>query len=254
MAPEQLRGAVHVDARTDIWALAVVLHELLAGQPPFRGDSVPELCAAILMQEPVRVSAIRANVPLGVELAILRALQKNPAARFASVAEFAQALAPYGTALARASHERIERVLGGSTRRSESSFLPPLPFEHVPSYPPISDPWVDARRIAGVPPSGKIVFGALFMLAGLGAGAFMWLYASVHSPNPSSVGAAQLQAPLPHLEAVEPALEPSSSAQHPGAVAPTARPSGGPIRPRWPLAPPAVGPTPSPRSVSTTTH
>ena len=86
MAPEQLRASSEADARADIWALGAVLHELLTTQPPFRGDTMPELCATVLTQPPARLSSLRENVAPELERAVLRCLEKDPNARFATAA------------------------------------------------------------------------------------------------------------------------------------------------------------------------
>ncbi|HEY5959244.1 MAG TPA: hypothetical protein VIV60_21950, partial [Polyangiaceae bacterium] len=84
-----------VDARCDIWALGVVLYELLTDRRPYNGDSVLEICATILEASPIRVRDIRPDVPVELETAIMRCLSRDPAARFDSVAAFAQAIAPF---------------------------------------------------------------------------------------------------------------------------------------------------------------
>jgi urea transport system substrate-binding protein len=77
MAPEQLE-ARPVDARADIYALGVVLYRMIAGAAPFEGPSVPRLMAAILEQEPPRVSSIRLQVPAPVEQLLNELLSKDP--------------------------------------------------------------------------------------------------------------------------------------------------------------------------------
>ncbi|MEJ2677867.1 MAG: protein kinase, partial [Gemmatimonadota bacterium] len=92
MSPEQAAGDRDVDARTDVYALGCVLYEMLAGETPFTAGSVQAMVARILADVPTRLSRLRAGIPRHVEGAVHRALAKAPADRFASAAEFAEAL------------------------------------------------------------------------------------------------------------------------------------------------------------------
>ncbi|MRG90817.1 serine/threonine protein kinase [Polyangium spumosum] len=114
MAPEQLRSAKHVDARTDIWALGVILQELLTGKLAFQGSTAPEVYAAILGSPPDPLRALRPDAPPGIEAVILRCLEKDPARRFASVGELAAALVAFAPQRAHLSAERIGRITGVS--------------------------------------------------------------------------------------------------------------------------------------------
>ena len=91
MSPEQAT-ADDVDARSDLYSLACVLFEMLTGEPPFAGSTprATMIRHATEMAKPVR--ALRVNVPTGAERAVARALAKEPTDRFASAAEFAEAL------------------------------------------------------------------------------------------------------------------------------------------------------------------
>src|SRR5881227_2391521 len=93
MSPEQGAASARVDERTDIYSLGCVLYEMLAGEPPFTGPSAESIVRQHLAAAPPRVSAMRAAVPPAIEEAIVRALAKTPADRFATAAEFAGALA-----------------------------------------------------------------------------------------------------------------------------------------------------------------
>ena len=91
MSPEQIRGA-EADVRSDIYSLGIVLYTLLAGRAPFDADSDIALMKAQLEQAPPPLRAHAADVPPEVEAAVMRALQKDPSARFQTVAEFSHAL------------------------------------------------------------------------------------------------------------------------------------------------------------------
>ncbi len=98
MAPEQIRGR-HVDSRTDIWALGVMLYRLLARQWPFggKGQSDSAYLAAVLSDPAVPIEHVRPDLPAALSAAIMKALEKDPACRHASAAEMASALLPFGS-------------------------------------------------------------------------------------------------------------------------------------------------------------
>jgi len=93
MAPEQLAGERHVDARADVYALAVVGYEMLAGKSPFTGATPQAVAAAHFTNAPPPLTQIRPDVPRAVSDAIAKALAKAPDDRFASAAEFRDVLA-----------------------------------------------------------------------------------------------------------------------------------------------------------------
>jgi tetratricopeptide (TPR) repeat protein len=91
MSPEQAANDV-VDERSDQYALATVLYEMLAGEPPFTGATAQAIVARRLAEPARPIRPVRTTVPAPVEAAVLRALERVPADRFASVSEFATAL------------------------------------------------------------------------------------------------------------------------------------------------------------------
>ncbi|HEX6408249.1 MAG TPA: protein kinase [Gemmatimonadales bacterium] len=92
MSPEQASAERDLDGRSDLYSLACVLYEMLAGQPPFAGSGARATMARHAIEPPVPIRSLRPTVPLGVELALQRAMAKSPSERFATMAEFCDAL------------------------------------------------------------------------------------------------------------------------------------------------------------------
>ncbi|MET0795024.1 MAG: protein kinase [Polyangiaceae bacterium] len=112
MSPEQMRSAKDVDTRTDIWSLGVIMYEMITGQPPYTGDSIPALCASLLSDTPIAMRAIRPEVPHELEDIINRCLAKDRQHRFSTVGELARALAQFGSASSQLHVDRASRVMG----------------------------------------------------------------------------------------------------------------------------------------------
>ncbi|OLC70050.1 MAG: hypothetical protein AUH78_22115 [Gemmatimonadetes bacterium 13_1_40CM_4_69_8] len=93
MSPEQATGDRHLDARSDVYSLAAVLYEMLAGEPPHTGPTAQAIIAKLLTEPPMRLAVVRGVVSAVIDAALARALAKLPAERFASAAHFAEALA-----------------------------------------------------------------------------------------------------------------------------------------------------------------
>jgi eukaryotic-like serine/threonine-protein kinase len=104
MSPEQTMGEREVGPRSDVYSLGVVMYEMLIGEPPFVGPTAQAIVAKMMTEDPRRLIPQRRTIPPAVEDAVLTALDKLPADRFASASAFAQALARPG-----AGHPRPRR-------------------------------------------------------------------------------------------------------------------------------------------------
>ena len=119
MSPEQGAGERDIDGRSDMYSLACVLYEMLAGEPPFPGPTLDAVFSRRFTHPPPRVARIRPNVPASVDLAIERAMARAPADRFLSVSRFAHALT----------------VATPGPRRPESTSIAVLPFTNLSPDP-----------------------------------------------------------------------------------------------------------------------
>ncbi len=111
MSPEQLTSSRNVDARSDIWALGIVLYELLTGRPPFVEDTLPQVIALVMHQPAPSLQDLAPEVPLALSDVVLRCLAKQPEGRFAHLGELSTALAPFATP-GHTSLDRIARRFG----------------------------------------------------------------------------------------------------------------------------------------------
>ena len=98
MSPEQAMGEREITARSDVYALGAVLYEMLTGDPPFTGSTAQAVVARVVTESPRPLTAQRHTIPPHVEAAVLTALEKLPADRFATAAQFAEALGNRGYA------------------------------------------------------------------------------------------------------------------------------------------------------------
>ncbi len=93
MSPEQSAGERDLDGRSDLYALASVLYEMLAGEPPFTGATMDAILVQRFTKQPPRVSTKRSSVPRGIDAALYTAMARAPEDRFPTVERFSAALA-----------------------------------------------------------------------------------------------------------------------------------------------------------------
>jgi serine/threonine-protein kinase len=96
MSPEQAMGEREITARSDVYALGCVLYEALTGDPPFSGSTAQAIVARVVTESPRPLMPQRHTIPPHVEAAVLKALEKLPADRFGTAAQFAEALTKPG--------------------------------------------------------------------------------------------------------------------------------------------------------------
>ncbi|HET7249823.1 MAG TPA: bifunctional serine/threonine-protein kinase/formylglycine-generating enzyme family protein [Gemmatimonadales bacterium] len=136
MSPEQASGERRIDARSDVYALAAVLYEMLAGEPPFTGPNAQAIVARILVDAPRAVRTVRPNVPAHVDQALLAGLAKVPADRPPSARAFVDSLVT--PTVERPTRKRLRRgwvVVGAALLVAAALLLRPRPAP-PPARPP----------------------------------------------------------------------------------------------------------------------
>jgi serine/threonine-protein kinase len=210
MAPEQIRSPADVDGRADVWALGVILFELLTGRPPFDGATLEELRTRVMSAPAPRMQ----GVPAALQAAVQRCLAKEPEGRFASVHALAEALAPFASKDGDVVAARVGRIGRALDTTSDS-------------------PIVRDLSRASARPSTRMAVVGLVVFAGAAAGAVGWMTLSrapsaapetrAASSGPAGttlVPAAESLAPA--ASSTAPAVDDASPAAAQGPAAPSA--------------------------------
>ena len=205
MAPEQLRGE-EGDEACDLYSLAIVLYEMLTGTPPFSANSEYDLMQAQINQKPDRLISRVPGLDSRVDAAIMKALSKKPAQRFASTRAFSDALG------ASAMRMDAPKILHNDTRLIEA---PANPIQIAPARRSVLD---KLPNIPGLAPELRAaVYGggaaAVVALAVIGVLFF-------RSPSPPPV------VPQPTPVPVVANLQPAKPQPTPTVVTPAANPAG----------------------------
>jgi serine/threonine protein kinase len=135
MSPEQARSAKAAEPRSDLYAVGVILYELLSKKRPYEGDSHNELVVKICTEPPMPIRNVRPDLPAELATAVERALVKIPAGRFESAQAFARSLAPFADARSQGVLQRIE---AGVQPSALAAALAPTPLASSPGSPPAS--------------------------------------------------------------------------------------------------------------------
>lgn len=227
MSPEQMACASEVDTRTDIWSLGVILYQLVTGVRPFQGTSIIEVYSRML-RPPPSLARLRPDAPAGLETVVHRCLQGERERRYATVADFATALAPFATARARLSIERIVGVMEAAEIEDPPSSLGPMELmdvaepttertalEHPLDERPMARP-ADLRSPRSAPPA-RLAPRAAVVAAALSCVALfaVVVFASAAPPRAAERAATAESLPLKRISpaatvnAVAPARSPS---------------------------------------------
>ncbi|MDQ3036859.1 MAG: protein kinase [Myxococcota bacterium] len=156
-SPEQLQGERGRDARVDIWAVGVLLYEMLAGHKPFDRPNFPELCRSILEAKPAPLARVRAGLPAGLDAVVQRALSKHPEERFQNAAQMAAALVPFGAAPLAEEPEPTDTFTWDMRELQAREAVLRGPDGRIESSPPPSVDGVDGVR-------GEVLRGVLDFL------------------------------------------------------------------------------------------
>ena len=143
MSPEQIQGAIDLDARSDLYSLGVSLYEMVTARRPFQGDSDYSIMAAHLSSRPVPPIEVDASLPAALNDVILMAIAKEPGQRFQTADALRKALETIVAAPA------PTRVPGAGVAAAAWREYAPNLFQRCPRSPPLRSPPLLRRKAAG---------------------------------------------------------------------------------------------------------
>ena len=212
MSPEQMRSTKNVDFRTDLWALGVILYQLVTRRVPFPGDTITEVCSGVLSDEPPPLVAVAPNVTPEYDAIIRRCLQKRPEMRYGSARELAAALAVVAGVSPGTSGLNLPSPLGAAQGATAHMATPPAGAigSHVPGTTHPAWGATQPTPSKGAP-IVAIALGAVALL-GLGGGGYYVMSQKKGAPA-ETTSAAEPEAPQPREPAsAELTAEPSAAA------------------------------------------
>lgn len=169
MAPEQIRGE-RTDHRTDIYALGVMLFEMISGQRPFQGDSAPATMMMHLTQPVPDIRSLSPSTPTGLVRIVEKALAKSPAERFQTAAEMAaalQAVSPSAGPVVSEMRTAVDQGTLAGMRRPDVAAQPARPVIGAPPPPPVRMPAPQPAARGGMPRwllAGGLISGLLLLV------------------------------------------------------------------------------------------
>jgi serine/threonine protein kinase len=220
MSIEQARGAKEVDLRTDIYALGVILYEILTGSKPHPGDTYNEILYHVIASEPTPLHSVRPGLPPGLAAVIHKAMAREAENRYSSAVDLMKALVPFAGRSVTPLYSQVG--LAATSRETASS---PLSLPVMPVSLPATreTPKFDSTNDKSVTKSHRTVIASavgivcVCLLAGLGiwrgAGRGAWPSFSSQPSVPPS-----LPSPAPGPSKVVPTLSPPIAAPLPPSV------------------------------------
>jgi serine/threonine-protein kinase len=148
MAPEQMRSSKNVDERADVWSLGLILFELLAGDTAFEGETIPEVCLAVMNGPPAPITRFRKDVPEGLQGVLLKCIEKEREERYPGMGALARALEPYASAPGRVHAERTSAVLKAERTDRITSATPRIAGRAPPAMETQGGILIDEHRDA----------------------------------------------------------------------------------------------------------